>query len=592
MNGDDDNRRLLLAAAICLAILGLWGILFPPKAPPPGGDRAGAADTSTTAASGAGEEVAGTRTATRTDGEGIGAGASADGRAERPVRRPQVEPERIEFSGEVPSGDDRLQWQLTLTNLGGAVDSFVLPDFNERSGDNRATDDKIRLAESVHGVPPERARFQQMGGLEFLEGTTFEVETLPVYEIVERTPSSARFRHRTPSGMVIEREWVIRPDSFLVESALTIRNESGQPQSHRVGLGAAEARPEALEREGGFFSSLLPPADHLQGLCYVDESVKREHWSSLKEEAETWESGAQWVAADRQYFVSALVLRDGSSVGCRLDAQGEIVRAQARLPLVTLQPGEEQRHKFTAYMGVKKEALLTLANADLESAIDYTILGMNLAPLCTLLLWILRQFHGLTASWGLAIVGLTVLVKLVLFPLNQRQGKSMRAMSALRPQMDAIREKHGEDRQRQSEELLKLYRKHNVNPASGCLPILIQMPIWFALYRSLWVSVDLYQEGFLWIEDLTTRDPYWILPVTLTGVMFLQQRMLPTTMDPAQQKILQYFMPLMFGSMMAWLPAGLSFYILVNTVLTILQQHFINRSIGDPPKAEPVAANA
>jgi YidC/Oxa1 family membrane protein insertase len=158
--------------------------------------------------------------------------------------------------------------------------------------------------------------------------------------------------------------------------------------------------------------------------------------------------------------------------------------------------------------------------------------------------------------------------------------------------MDEIREKYADDRQRQSEELLKLYRKHNVNPASGCLPILIQMPIWFALYRSLWVSVDLYQERFLWIEDLTTRDPYWILPLALTAVMFLQQRMLPTTMDPAQQKVLQYFMPLMFGSMMAFLPAGLSFYILVNTVLTILQQHFINRSIGGPPKAEPVAANA
>jgi len=312
----------------------------------------------------------------------------------------------------------------------------------------------------------------------------------------------------------------------------------------------------------------------------------------LADESESYESGARWVAADRQYFVSALVLRDGTPAGCELSAQGEVVRAQARLPLVTLAPGEERRHKFTAYLGVKKPNLMTRANADLEAAIDYTILGMNLRPLCELLLWILRWFHGLTGSWGLAIVGLTVLVKGVLFPLNQRQGKSMRAMSALRPQMDEIREKYSEDRQRQSEELLKLYRKHNVNPASGCLPILIQMPIWFALYRSLWVSVDLYQEGFLWIEDLTTRDPYWVLPLALTAVMFLQQRMLPTTMDPAQQKVLQYFMPLMFGSMMAWLPSGLSFYILVNTVLTILQQHFINRTIGGPPGAAPAATKA
>ena len=581
MNGEDDNRRLLLAAAICLAVLGLWGILFPPT--PPAKKPADESSVGTTT---------GTRTAERDRSAGTSTSAAPPQPEAAPVHAPVVGPERITFRGEVPSGKDTLQWEMTLTNVGGALDRYILPDFNERSGDNRATDQKIHLAASVDNLPADRAQFQQMGGLEFLEGTSFEVDPMPVYEIVDRSPSGVTFRHRTRDGVVIEREWLVREGSFLVESALTVRNETGRPQSHRIGLGAAEVRPEAMKRDGGFFANLLPPADHLQGLCYADESVKREAWSSLKDDPESWESGVQWVGADRQYFLSALVLRDGTPAGCRLDARGEVVRAQARLPLVTLQPGEEQRHKFTAYLGVKKESLLTIANANLESAIDYTILGMNLAPLCTLLLWILRQFHALTSSWGLAIVGLTVLVKLVLFPLNQRQGKSMRAMTALRPQMDEIREKYADDRQRQSEELLKLYRKHNVNPASGCLPILIQMPIWFALYRSLWVSVDLYQERFLWIEDLTTRDPYWILPLALTAVMFLQQRMLPTTMDPAQQKVLQYFMPLMFGSMMAFLPAGLSFYILVNTVLTILQQHFINRSIGGPPKAEPVAANA
>ena len=135
---------------------------------------------------------------------------------------------------------------------------------------------------------------------------------------------------------------------------------------------------------------------------------------------------------------------------------------------------------------------------------------------------------------------------------------------------------------------MRLYREHNVNPAGGCLPILIQMPIWFALYRSLWVSVDLYQQGFLWIEDLTTRDPLYILPIALVIVMFLQQRMTPTTMDPAQQKMMQYTMPILFGAMMLALPAGLCFYILVNTLLTIVQQHFINKSIG--PIGGPAAS--
>lgn len=579
MSGDDDNRRLLLAAAICLAILGLWGVLFPAKPPPEAPEGPGQA-TGTSTSSGE-DPAAATTTSTTTP--------------RYPTERPPppvVDAETVALEGRVPSDDEAIDFRLTLTNVGGAIDGFVLPGFNERSGDNRATDDKIRLADSIRGLPPAEAAFRQMAGLSFLDGTTFEVDPVPVYEVIQKSRDGATFRHRTREGVVIERQWRLREGSFLIESAVTIRNETNRSQSHRLGLGAALAKPEALERGGGFFSSLLPPADHLQGLCHVEGSVKREGYESLKEEKEAYDSGVQWVAADRQYFVSALVLRDGVSAGCELEARGEAVRAQARLPLVTLAPGEEQRHKFTAYLGVKKPNLLTLANADLEASIDYTILGMNLAPLCRVLIWILQWFHGLTSSWGLAIVGLTVLVKLVLFPLNQRQGKSMRAMSALRPQMDEIREKFADDRQRQSEELLKLYRKHNVNPASGCVPILIQMPIWFALYRSLWVSVDLYQQGFLWIEDLTTRDPYWVLPLALTGVMFLQQRMLPTTMDPAQQKVLQYFMPLMFGTMMAWLPAGLSFYILVNTVLTILQQHLINRSVGGPPGTEPAAAKA
>lgn len=122
--------------------------------------------------------------------------------------------------------------------------------------------------------------------------------------------------------------------------------------------------------------------------------------------------------------------------------------------------------------------------------------------------------------------------------------------------------------------------------------MLIQMPIWFALYRSLWVSVDLYQQGFLWIPDLTARDPTWVLPVSLVVVMFIQQKMTPTTMDPAQQKMMQYMMPIMFGGMMAALPAGLCFYILVNTLLTIVQQQFINKSMGPIGGSEPVRGAA
>ncbi|MEM1023918.1 MAG: membrane protein insertase YidC [Myxococcota bacterium] len=572
MNQEDDNRRLLLAAALCLGVLGGWQLMFskPPQDPGPSAEDQ-AVVSATVAATG-------TSSVGKTDGVQSVTTSTASGTLDI-VR---AEPQRSRFEGSVQVDGRDIRYEVALTNVGGGLDGFELPTFFERDEDNRRTDEPIRLADPVQGT--DRGPDGQMGGLLFGEGTTFTVGKRPVYEVEEKADGVV-YRLRTPEGVVVEREWTVSRESGLLEGAVTVRNESAQPQSHVLQWVTALEAPASIKEGGGWLANFGAPPDHLQGLCWTDGSVKREGWKDLQKEPERYAEDVRWVAVDRQYFVGALVLRDRTEASCRLDAEGERVSAMAELSPVRLVPGEERRHKFTMFLGVKKPDLLTLANAELESAVDYTILGLNLAPLCAFLLWILGIFHDLTGSWGLGIIGLTVLVKGVLFPLTQKQGKSMRAMSALKPEMDAIREKFSGDQQRQSEELMRLYRKHNVNPAGGCLPLLLQMPIFFALNKAMWVSVDLYQEPFLWMSDLTIRDPYWILPVFLMVVMFVQQRMLPSTMDPAQQKVFQYVMPLVFGSMMAALPAGLVVYILVNTLLTIVQQHFINRSIGPPAPA-------
>jgi YidC/Oxa1 family membrane protein insertase len=567
MNQEDDNRRLLLAAALCLGVLGGWQLMFsrgPAQAPEPSGP----VRTSTQ-----------TRTGEAPAVDPVAQGPVADGdRSAAPVVA--AEPRRSRFEGRVQVDGRDIRFEVTLTNVGGALDGFELPSFFERDEDNRRTEEPIRLADPVQET--ERGARGQMGGLLFGEQTSFRVGERPVYAVEERE-DGVLYRLRTPEGVVVEREWTVSPESGLLEGAVTVRNESDERHIHALQWVTALEAPASIKGGGGWLANLGAPPDHLQGLCWTDGSVERESWKDLQEETQSFEEDVRWVAVDRQYFVGALILRDRVEARCKLDAEGERVSAIAKLEPVTLEPGQERRHKFTMFLGVKKPDLLTLANAELEAAVDYTILGLNLAPLCAFLLWVLGLFHDLTGSWGLGIVGLTLLVKAVLFPLTQKQGKSMRAMSALKPEMDALREKHAGDQQRMSEELMKLYRKHNVNPAGGCLPLLLQMPIFLALNKAMWVSVDLYQEPFLWMNDLTIRDPYWILPVCLTAVMFVQQRMLPSTMDPAQQKVFQYLMPLMFGSMMAALPAGLVIYILVNTLLTIIQQHFINRTIGSTP---------
>jgi len=572
MEESEHNQRIIRAVLLSVIVMITW-MYFNPPAPPtkqPTQDELAQQAESKTAT--VAKKLAAAKTSTA---------VAAVVEKSRPVVPPRVD----KFEGVVRVNDDEMPYSLQLTNIGAGIDIFELPSFNERDKDNRPTDQAISLANSV---TQEADLTGQMAGIQFLKGTTFTVPRRPVYEVKTKTDRQIVYRFETKEGVEIERVYDIAPDSFEIEMAVTVRNNSNEPQRHVLEIGTAQ-KLTAVMKEGGMM--FMPPPDHLNGACYTDGSVERNAQASLVEESETYKESVKWIGMDRQYFLSAIIHRDDSGAECRLSGRGDMARASMVLGEVTLKPGEQRRHKFTAFLGAKKPKLLTRSEAQLEASVDYTIMGLNLAILCEGLLAVLALIYGFTGSWGIAILGLTVLVKLTLFPLNQRSGRSMRAMSKLKPEIEEMKAKFPEDRQRQSEEMMKLYRKNNVNPASGCVPMLLQMPIWFALYRALWVSIDLYQESFLWIPDLTARDPYWILPVVLVVVMFLQQKMTPSTMDAAQQKMMMYFMPLMFGVMMAALPAGLCFYIFVNTVLTIVQQHFINKD-GDSPKTSAAAAPA
>ncbi|MBX2812325.1 MAG: membrane protein insertase YidC [Myxococcales bacterium] len=572
MNEDEgNNQRMMLAALLCLVVLMIWPFLFPPVKKPASAEDAKEKDT--TADNGelplAREKV---ETSTLT-----GSLAPAT-----------VVPEQsFAFSGVVHSEGKELPFEVKLSNVGGAFTEFNLLAYHERDANNRPTDTSVSLSNDWSEAPSSRLAFGQMAGVGFGEETTFQFPERPVYEIVSEKDGYIKYRLATPEGIVVEREYRFASDSFAVEMAVSVRNESSRQHEHRLWISSGLEINDATKPPSGFFNFAAPAADHLESLCFSDGSVYRHRVGSGKP-SKTLAENVGWVGIDRQYFLAAVLARDGSrdEAECTLEENFSIARSKLSMPVVSMAPGEVHRHKFTAYLGVKVPTLLEAVDSDLTSSINYKFFGLNLAPLCEALLWVLRWLHTLTNSWGFAIIGLTILVKIVLFPLNQRQGKSMRALSALKPEMDRIREKFADDKQRQSEEMMRLYREHNVSPVGGCLPVLLQAPIGLAFYRALASSVDLYQEDFLWISDLTTRDSYFILPVCLVVVMFLQQRMMPTAMDPAQQKIMTYTMPVIFGSIMMALPAGLCVYIFVNTLLTIVQQQLINRSIGPPPGAQ------
>lgn len=262
---------------------------------------------------------------------------------------------------------------------------------------------------------------------------------------------------------------------------------------------------------------------------------------------------------------------------------GAMYRSRLIYPEHELGPSEKVSYEILAYMGPKDRTVLAQAAGGQHHLSELINLGM-FAFISKVLVGFLVMVHQTIGNWGVAIVVLTVVVRIVLFPLTWKQIKSMVAMKRLKPDFDAINAKFKDDPQQKQLAMMEVYRKHGVNPLGGCLPVLVQMPVWWALYSVLQTAVELYHTPFLWFPDLSASDPYFVLPIVIGATSFIQQKLMPQQADLQQQKMMLYFMPAVFTVMMLFLPAGLGVYILTNSVLGIVQQQAVER-FG--PKATP-----
>ena len=231
------------------------------------------------------------------------------------------------------------------------------------------------------------------------------------------------------------------------------------------------------------------------------------------------------------------------------------------------------------FFGAKELALLHEVEPTLDHTVDFGWFTVFAYPLLKIMKWFYQFFQ----NYGVAIILLTVLVKILTYPLTYKSMKSMKEMAKLQPRIKAIQEKYKNDRESLNREMLNLMRSHGYNPMAGCWPILVQMPVFFALYRVLYSSVELYQAPFaFWIHDLSIKDPYYVMPVLVSLTWYVQQKLSPQTItDPVQQKVMQ-FMPIIFGLFMITLPAGLGLYFFVNAALSIVQQLILNKKLGAP----------
>ena len=283
-----------------------------------------------------------------------------------------------------------------------------------------------------------------------------------------------------------------------------------------------------------------------------------------------------WIAWLQHYFVTAWIPAPDQTnlVQTRKDSQGNYIIGFTG-PAVSVAPGSQGETYATLYAGPKSQDQLEELSPGLRLTVDYGILWFIAQPI----FWLLQNIHALLGNWGWSIIALTIVIKLAFFPLSAASYRSMARMRAVSPKMQALKEQFGDDRQKMSQAMMELYKKEKINPLGGCLPILVQMPVFLALYWVLLESVEMRQAPWMfWITDLSIKDPFFILPIIMGLTMFIQQQLNPTPPDPMQAKVMK-LLPIIFTFFFLWFPAGLVLYWVVNNCLSIAQQWYITRKI-------------
>lgn len=490
-------------------------------------------------------------------------------------------------------------YRAQVTSHGAALVSYELLDSKYRSRDHR------RLVANKGGGAPIVERTQVEAPTNLLAGyrpslvtrltTGFAMPETAAYTLAsdETLPDQSRRLTYVFDGPDYQlRKTLLFPaKSYQVHMQVVLQNRGSKRVDYHLAL-SLDGFQDPTQKPGGVFSARVPQNEATWGRGKKMFHLGLEDLQNNKADADDLRGDVRWIGIGQQYFLVALALPYGGQIGDKLarvtaDANGAIA-VSAELAEHSLNPGESREYFFTAFAGPKLPELLDGVavggqSAGLSNAIDYT-----LEVLARPMLWILRKIYDLCHNWALAIVLLTLLVKLALFYPSHRATVSSQAMAEMKPQIDALQAKYGDDKGRLNQEMMELYRKNRINPLGGCLPILLQMPIYFALYSMLGNAVELYHVRLFWISDLTAADPFFVLPLVTGALIFVQSKYLSPMPATPEQRTMVTMMPLMFTVFTIFVPAGLTVYILTNTVLGMAQQVITKRIL--PAKKPAVVA--
>lgn len=375
----------------------------------------------------------------------------------------------------------------------------------------------------------------------------------------------------TDSGVKITKQYQLTRDSYEINVRYLIDNQSDETwQGNLTGKIVRDQAPDPTSQTSLGIQAFLGMV-----VSTPEDPYEKFDFSDLSEKPINQSVTNGWLAFLQHYFLTAWVPERDQPAQFQTTRRGNLYVMGFVYPATAVAPGETAEVSARAYVGPKIIDRLEEVTPNLDRTVDFGFLFFIALPLFIVLEW----FHGLVGNWGVAIILLTVLVKGLFFHLSATSYRSMARMRAVAPQLTRLKELYGDDRQRMSQEMMALYKREKINPLGGCLPILVQMPVFISLYWVLFESVQLRHAPFmLWIQDLSVMDPYFILPILMGASMFIQMSLNPSPPDPMQAKIMK-MMPLIFTVFFLWFPAGLVLYWLVNNILSIAQQWYITRKI-------------
>jgi len=442
-----------------------------------------------------------------------------------------------------------------FTNLGANLISFKLKDYKET---NASDSPIVTIVKEENNVP---TLVTSGSGSFDINNIIYDFESAETVVVKDKT--TITFTGYTETGLVVLKNYHFVNGSYIFDYDITLINQSKSVLSGEPSLALHSFRNKDEK------SNRL---DFIGPASFIVDEVKTDDIDDIIEKPVIYTSGINWTGFETKYFMSSIVVLNSDEISkLVISKKNNYVSNEIFLNQLTLAPSQSKNFKFKLYFGPKDVNKLKAAGHNLEYVVDYGFFKLLAKPLHT----VLNYFYGFIGNYGISIIFLTIILKMIFWPLTQKSYVSMRAMQTLQPEMKKLREKYSGDKEGLNKKMMELYKEHRVNPMGGCLPMLVQIPVFFALYKVLLGTIELRHAPFMfWITDLSIKDPYYITPVVMGITMFIQQKLTPSTMDPMQAKLMMG-MPVIFTFMFLNFPAGLVIYWLVNNLLTIFQQYLI-----------------